>query len=116
MLGSKLDNEMELQKKESKNMIRRSTETLTVNEIELLQKLKQNWQSPFVKRVDLESFSHGIVKCSSMRTLDCEGNGIDGKMTINGKVAYPVDNVIAWIETRIKKKKKGKPGRNSVLL
>lgn len=81
-----------------------------------LDKLKEKWPSPFVRRVDLEKFSCGLIKCSSMRTLDCEGTGIKGKMTINSKVAYPVDEVIAWLKNRVKRSKIYKPNRNDILL
>ncbi|GHT99239.1 hypothetical protein FACS1894126_5360 [Alphaproteobacteria bacterium] len=70
---------------------------------DILSKIKDAWDSPIVLRKDIAKFSFGLVTARSMQVLDCRGQGIEESITINGKVAYPLDSAIEWLESRIKK-------------
>lgn len=62
------------------------------------------WKSPFVTRDQLYDLTGGMIHPKTIRNLDAIGEGIKGKFAIGKrKVAYPVENVIAWLEARYNK-------------
>ncbi len=75
-----------------------------------LQNLKDNWPSPIVARNQLAVFSGGLLNPKTIRNLDSMNKGIPGKLRLNRKVFYPVDNVIQWMESQITN---GKDGDNN---
>ncbi len=86
---------------------------------DILQKIKEAWESPIVLRKDIAKFSFGVVTARSMQTLDSRGQGIEKSITINGKVAYTTDSALKWLEGRVKKqeeKKEKRPHKNDILL
>ena len=45
-----------------------------------------------------------MINHKTLRNLDSQGEGIPGKIRVSAKkVVYPVENAIAWLETRIAK-------------
>jgi hypothetical protein len=67
-----------------------------------LDKLKEKWPSPFVSRDRISEFTDGIVKQSSMNTMDARGDGIAPRYRIGNRVFYEVDSVVDWLKTRAK--------------
>ena len=56
----------------------------------------------------------GMLKARTMRTYDAQGIGIKGKENIGYKqVAYPVKEVIAYLEQRAARQPKKLEGPNS---
>jgi len=71
-----------------------------MNKANLL-KLKERWPSPYVTREKVGEFSGGILNPRTMANLDSRGEGPKGRIKIYGKkIAYPVDELIAWLEAR----------------
>lgn len=68
-----------------------------------LDKLAEDWPSPFVARCKISEFTHGLYKQSSMNTFDARGDGISHRYKIGSKIFYRVDDVTNWL----KKKKLG---------
>ncbi len=71
------------------------------------EKLKEAWPSPVVGRSQLAVFSGGLINPKTMRNLDALKKGIPGKMRLNRKVFYPVENVIQWMIDHISEGKEG---------
>ena len=59
------------------------------------------WPSAYVARSEIDRFSGGILKPSYLANLDCLGKGPAGRIRIGRKVAYPVDKLVEWLESRI---------------
>jgi hypothetical protein len=70
--------------------------------VDFLDKLKDNWASPFVSRDRIGEFTDGFLKQSSMNTLDARGTGIQRRYRIGNRVFYETDSVIDWIRERTK--------------
>jgi hypothetical protein len=69
--------------------------------------LFKDWKSEWITRDELYSVTGGMLKARTMRTYDSQGKGIKGKETIGHKqVAYPVKEVIAYLERRAAKQSK----------
>ena len=64
--------------------------------------LAKNWPAPFVTRDQrtLDKFSGGILKASTLANNDSLGTGPAGKIKISGRVAYPTESLIQWLESR----------------
>ncbi len=63
--------------------------------------LKNRWPSSLVARQSIKEFSGGILNPRTMANLDSRGEGPKGRIRIDGrKVAYDVDELIAWLEAR----------------
>ena len=63
-----------------------------------------NWKSPFIERSEFCKLTGGMINHKTLRNLDSQGEGIPGKIRVSAKkVVYPVENAIAWLETRIAK-------------
>ena len=65
-----------------------------------LSNLKKSWPSPFVARQEIKNFSGGIMSQKYLANLDSQGLGPPGRIKVGRKVAYPVDAVIKWLESR----------------
>lgn len=62
--------------------------------------LAKTWPSPFVARGAIRDFSGGIIHPRTLANLDCQGKGPAGRFYIGRTVAYPVTEVIKWLEDR----------------
>ena len=63
----------------------------------------KNWPSPFVARDQLHKLTGGLIHPRTIRNLDSLGKGINGKFSVGRKVAYPVEEVIKYLEDRMEK-------------
>ena len=64
--------------------------------------LAENWCAPFVARREVYRFSGGIVTPRHLANEDSRGSGPAGKITDNGRVAYPTASLVSWLEGRLK--------------
>lgn len=64
-----------------------------------LSKLK-DWPSPFVERQKVAVFSGGILNPRTLSNLDARKEGPPGRIRIGKKIAYPVDELVSWLESR----------------
>ena len=66
--------------------------------------LFKDWKSEYITRDELYAVTGGMLKPRTIRTYDSQGKGIKGKENISHKqVAYPVKEVIAYLERRAAK-------------
>ena len=61
----------------------------------------KDWHSPCITRDQLYRVTGGLIHPRTIRNLDSLGKGIDGKFFIGRKVAYPIDEVIKYLERRL---------------
>lgn len=73
----------------------------TMKKVELCT-LEEKWGAPFVARREVYRFSGGIVTPRHLANEDSRGTGPAGKITVNGRVAYPTASLVAWLEGRLK--------------
>lgn len=64
--------------------------------------LATRWPSPFVAREKVSEFTGGIITPKSLANLDALQLGPKGRITCGRKVAYPVAELITWLESRTK--------------
>ncbi len=64
--------------------------------------LAQKWPSPYVARQEVEKFTGGMVSIKYLANLDCQGLGPKRRVKVGRKIAYPVQSVIEWMESRAK--------------
>lgn len=62
--------------------------------------LAEKWPSSFVARTAIPSFTGGIISERYIANLDSAGKGPAGRVRIGRKVAYPVNEVVRWLESR----------------
>ena len=65
-----------------------------------LSSLAWRWPSSIVARGEIEKFSGGIINRQTLANLDSAGKGPSGRIRIGRKIAYPVAEVIKWMESR----------------
>ena len=65
-----------------------------------LKRLADKWPSTFVSRSEIGRMTGGILSSSYLANLDCQGLGPPGRIKIGRKVAYPVAELVHWLETR----------------
>jgi len=63
-------------------------------------RLADNWKSAWVARTQIDQFTGGIVSEKYAANLDCLGKGPRGRLRVGRKIAYPVAEVIRWLESR----------------
>ena len=61
----------------------------------------KDWRSPCITRDQLYKVTSGLIHPRTIRNLDSLGKGIDGKFFIGRKVAYPIEEVIEYLERRL---------------
>jgi len=62
--------------------------------------LKKAWPSGIVARQEIKRFTGGVLSEKYLANLDCQGIGPENRFKIGGKIAYPVDSLITWLEKR----------------
>lgn len=65
-----------------------------------LKVMAENWPSPYVAREEIERFTGGILTRRYLANLDCTGQGPKGRIRVGRKIAYPVNELVTWIEER----------------
>ena len=53
-----------------------------------------------ITRKKFQELTGGLISEKTLANLDSEGDGIQPRMRIGGKVAYPKDAAIAWLKNR----------------
>ena len=62
--------------------------------------LAKKWPSAWVARTKISEFTGGLVSERYLAHLDARGKGPAGKVKIGRKIAYPVEEVVKWLERR----------------
>jgi hypothetical protein len=65
-----------------------------------LQGLAHKWPSAIVSRDEIGRFSGGAVSARYLANLDSKKRGPKGRIRIGRKVAYPVAELVKWLEAR----------------
>ena len=60
----------------------------------------ERWPSTYVAREKVEEFTGGIVSARYLANLDSLGKGPKWRVRVGRKVAYPVSELVSWIESR----------------
>jgi hypothetical protein len=72
------------------------------------QSLQKNFPCGLVPRTDIGRNTGGILHPRTLANLDSLGVGIENPVKIGRKVFYPVDAVLAYIESKILTLSQGK--------
>lgn len=67
----------------------------------VFEKLKEKWSGKFISRADLSTLTGGVLKRSSFKNWEQAGNEVNGRTIIGGRVYYPIDGLIAWLEKNV---------------
>ena len=67
-----------------------------------LKAMAVKWASGYVARSEIRRFTGGAVAPGTMANLDSRGLGPQGGIRLGRKVVYPVHDLIAWLESRVK--------------
>lgn len=62
--------------------------------------MADKWPSQFIARTEVSKFTGGIVDPKYLANLDSLGQGIKGRIRVGRKIAYPVNELVAWLESR----------------
>ena len=64
--------------------------------------LADKWQSPLVARDQrqLDKFSGGLLNARTLANADSLGIGPKGRVKVGRKVAYPVESLVAWMQSK----------------
>jgi hypothetical protein len=66
----------------------------------LFQNMGEKWPSAWVSRTEIERFTGGMIKEKYMANLDSQQIGCPGRIRCGRKIAYPVQNLVKWLESR----------------
>jgi len=67
----------------------------------LFSNMAERWPSSMVARTEIERFTGGLLSEKYIANLDSRGLGPRGRIRCGRKVAYPVDQLIEWLEADI---------------
>jgi len=76
---------------------------------QVLSEMLKKWESSVVCRGEIRRFSGGMVSPKTLANLDSQGEGPKGAFRYGSKVAYPVSEVVSWLETRSRPMRDGRP-------
>jgi len=65
-------------------------------------RLADSWPAPLVARdqKQLDRFSGGLLNASTLAAEDSRGTGPKERVRLGRKVAYPVESLIEWMQSR----------------
>ena len=66
----------------------------------IFQSMAERWPSSFVARTEISHFTGGIISERYIGNLDSQNKGIPGRIRCGRKIAYPVNEVVRWLEGR----------------
>lgn len=69
-------------------------------EATLCQSLADSWKSPIIARVQVETFTGGVISEKYLANLDSQGLGPAGRFRIGRKVVYPTNEFVKWLAAR----------------
>jgi hypothetical protein len=70
--------------------------------MDAIRNMADRWPSSLVARTEIERFSGGIMSERYLANLDAQGKGPEGRIRIGRKIAYPVEELIRFFESRAK--------------
>jgi len=73
----------------------------------IFEEMVKVWPSAIVARTEIYSFTGGLMSEKYIANLDSQGNGPANRFRVGRKIAYPVIDVVKWLESRGSKIKKG---------
>ncbi len=65
-----------------------------------LSALKERWPSAYIARGAVKEFTGGAISGGTCANLDSQGKGPPGRVVINGKTCYLLDQFVKWLEER----------------
>lgn len=65
-----------------------------------LSALAEKWSSAFVARSEIGKFTGGLISSGYLANLDSLGLGPKGRIRVGRRVAYPVSEIVKWLEAR----------------
>lgn len=68
--------------------------------------MKQSWGHPFVARRDVPKFTNGLISTRTLARDDAAGVGPKGGFLLVGKMVYPVESLVEYLENKILKENK----------
>lgn len=66
----------------------------------IFQEMADRWQSNVVTRTEVGIFSGGILSDRYLANLDSAGLGPEGRFRVGRKIAYPVNSLVRFLESR----------------
>lgn len=75
--------------------------------------MAEKWPSSVVARSEIKKFTGGIISEKYLANLSSAGLGPLGRIRVGKKVAYPVADLIAWLEARSSAISQRDPSDNS---
>ncbi len=66
--------------------------------------MKSKWKSAVVARTEVEDFTGGLVSAKFIANHDSAGTGPANRFKIGRNVGYNVDDLCAWLESRLTQK------------
>ncbi len=70
--------------------------------MKVFEELKDYCYGNFVFREDIKKITGGLLNHNTMAQLDSKGLGIKNRIMIGRKVAYPINELILWLEKNTK--------------
>jgi hypothetical protein len=86
----------DLKEKENEKMLRNTDQEKKLD----LKSMADKWPSSVVARTEVPTFTGGSLSEKYIANLDSLGKGPDGRFRIGRKICYPVNSLIAWLESR----------------
>lgn len=65
-----------------------------------IRSMAAKWRSSLVARSEVPAFTGGLMSEKYIANLDSAGLGPANRIRVGKKVAYPVIDLIAWLESR----------------
>lgn len=62
--------------------------------------MADKWPSAYVARQEIDSFTGGVMTQKYISILDSQGSGPKNRVRMGRKIAYPVKELILWLESR----------------
>lgn len=69
----------------------------------IFREMADRWPSSWIARTEVRSFTGGILTEKYLANLDSAGLGPAGRIRIGRKIAYPVNELVRWLESRATK-------------
>ena len=74
----------------------------TLDVIKIRRNLNNKYPIGYIPRQEIREATGGILIPKTMSNRDTEDEGISGAVKISGKICYPIDNVINYLEEKTK--------------
>jgi hypothetical protein len=66
-----------------------------------IRSMAAKWPSSIVSRSEIPRFTGGLMSEKYIANLDSAGLGPSNRLRVGKKIAYPIDELIIWLEARI---------------